>query len=178
MTLTQSEIHGAHVHYIASSLYLFPGSRYIAWVADTALNNNINLTKKLTFPGNLDLCDTRIYPDSAVLFSSLFTTCFLMSLMWRIPISSHILTRFWSLFGLCHFCCTSESKSHRGITLSIICLSVRLSACLFVTLCFCWHQMRSAEHCSFVDLSDFNTFSSPVVHYGAILWCGLAEIRR
>ena len=42
MTLTQSESHGAHVHYIVSSLYLFPG--------------------------NLDLCDTRIYPDSAVLF--------------------------------------------------------------------------------------------------------------
>ena len=36
MTLTQSESHGAHVHYIVSSLYLFLG--------------------------NLDLCDTRIYP--------------------------------------------------------------------------------------------------------------------
>ena len=42
MTLTQSESHGAHVHYIVSSLYLFPS--------------------------NLDLCDTRIYRDSAVLF--------------------------------------------------------------------------------------------------------------
>ena len=122
MTLTQSESHSAHLHYIVSSLYL---SR-VTWICVI-----LDFIPKVQF------------------YFSLFTACFLMSLMWRIPISSHILTRFWSLFGLCYFCCTSESKRHRGITLSIICLSVRLSAYLFVTLCFCWHQMRSAEHCSF-----------------------------
>ena len=67
-------------------------------------------------------------------YFSLFTACFLMSLMWRIPISSHILTRFWSLFGLCHFCCRPPPPLPRHIydiktTMSSVCLCTEAFNC-------------------------------------------------
>ena len=69
MTLTQSESHGAYVHYIVSSLYFFPG--------------------------NLDLYDPRIYPDNAVLFSPIYRMFLDVSNVKDSgPISSHILTRY------------------------------------------------------------------------------------
>ena len=150
MTLTQSESRGAHVHYIVSRLYLFPG--------------------------NLNLCDTRIYPDSAVLFFP-----YLPHVSWCLKCEGFpFQVIFWRVFEVSSdfaiFVAPANQSAIEGS-------SCPLSVCPFVCLPVCLsHFAFAGTRCVLrniavlVDLSDFKTFSSPVVHYGAILWCGLAEI--
>ena len=54
------------------------------------------------------------------------------------------------------YCGAIKAKRHIGITLSVICLSGRLSVCPSVKLCFCWRNMRSAEHTGYTISSIFS----------------------
>ena len=101
MTLTQSESHSAHLHYIVSSLYLFPV--------------------------NLDLCDTIIYPDCAVLFSPIYRMFLDVSNSHFKSYFDAFLKSLRTLPIVLHQRIKAPERDHL-----VHHLSVRPSACLFV----------------------------------------------